>query len=214
MTEIIIFGTGGHAKVVYDILLKQNKYKPVAFVSISETITYFLDLPHVHQSKLAASGFNAGIVAIGDNSVRASVVEYVKSQMTDFKFISAIHPSAQIAEDVNIGKGAVVMANVAINPGTIVGEHVILNTISSVDHDCKIGQYASIAPGCILGGNVEVGEYSAISIGAVVKHGIKIGKHTVVGAGALVLEDIGDFKMAYGSPCKVIRSRVAGEKYL
>lgn len=214
MKEVVIFGTGGHAKVVYDILLRQNLYKPVAFISDRENMANFLDLPHMHQNKLSESGFLVGIVAIGDNFVRGSMVKFINSQKAAFKFVTAIHPSAQVATDVILEEGVVVMAQCAVNSGTRVGAHVILNTGSLVDHDCKVEAFSSIAPGCTLGGDINMGEYSAISLGAVVKHGIRIGKHTVIGAGALVLEDVDDFKMAYGNPCKVIRTRIQGEKYL
>ncbi|WP_318999811.1 hypothetical protein [Mesobacillus sp. S13] len=39
------------------------------------------------------------------------------------------------------------MANAVINPDTIVGSHCIINTKSSVDHDCRIGDYVTVSPG-------------------------------------------------------------------
>ncbi|MBY0553597.1 NeuD/PglB/VioB family sugar acetyltransferase [bacterium] len=214
MENVVIFGTGGHAKVVTDILLRQKIYKPVAFLSLNESLTTFLGLPHFHQSILPQKNFKTGVVAIGDNFIRSQVVEFIKTHIPDFKFITAVHPSAQIAGDVVLSDGTVVMANCVVNSGSNIGSHAILNTGSVVDHDCKIEQFASIAPGCVLGGNVVVGEFSAISLGANVIHGKKIGQHTVIGAGALVLEDVEGFKVAYGSPCREIRSRTQGEKYL
>jgi sugar O-acyltransferase (sialic acid O-acetyltransferase NeuD family) len=214
MKNIVIFGIGGHSKVVCDILVKQNKYRPIAFVSLNESISIFMGIPHVHQSKFADIACELGIIAIGDNFIRNQVSEFILSKKPHFNFISAIHPSAQIADGVKIGEGSVVMALSALNSDTVVKRHVIINTHSSVDHDGLIGDFASIAPGCALGGNVEVGSFSAVSLGAQVIHNIKIGEHSVIGAGALVLNDIGDFKVAYGIPCKEMRDRIKGEKYL
>jgi acetyltransferase-like isoleucine patch superfamily enzyme len=101
-----------------------------------------------------------------------------------------------------------------LNSETVLGENVIINTGATVDHDCKIDSFASIAPGCTLGGNVTLGAFAALSLGAKVVHNKKIGIHTVVGAGSVVLNDIADYKIAYGSPCRVIRDRKEGEKYL
>jgi len=214
MQEIVIFGCGGHAKVVYDIVLKQNKFKPVAFVSDSTTQTNYLGLPHIRQSDFADFHVNSGIVAIGDNWVRSQIVSFITGVKKQFQFVTAIHPSAQIGAEVKIGDGVVVMPLVCINSGTQVYDHVILNTHSSIDHDCQIGNYASIAPGVAVGGNCEIGDHSAISIGATVIHGRMIGKHSVVGAGSVVIKNIGEFEVAYGVPCKVIRKRTQGEKYL
>lgn len=214
MKEVVIFGTGGHAKVVYDILIKQNIYKPVAFFSLNENLESFNDTPHYHQSKFAEMRFDTGIVAIGDNSVRSEVVEFILQNKSEFSFISAVHPSAHLGQGVSIGNGSAVMAGVVVNSSTSIGPHVILNTGSIIDHDCKIDDYASIAPGCTLGGNVKVGQYSAISLGANIIHGQSIGAHTVVGAGSLVLKNVGDFQLAYGVPCTEIKKRTSGEKYL
>ena len=214
MVDIVIFGTGGHAKVVYDIILCQKIYNPVAFVSLNDEMTSFLGIPHYHQNKIQELELHAGVVAIGDNFIRSQVVEGILNQKPNFNFVTAVHPTSCLGRDVVLGAGTVAMANSVLNIGTKIGRHVVVNTSSSVDHDGDIGQFASLAPGCVLGGNVTVGEFSAISLCAQVVHGVKIGSHTVVGAGALVLDDIENFKVAYGSPCRVVRTRVAGEKYL
>nr|BDT26869.1 acetyltransferase [Bacteriovorax sp. HI3] len=212
--EVIIFGTGGHSKVVYDIIVKEGVYTPVAFVSLNQNLKTFLDLPHYHQNEFSKLKFEAGVVAIGDNWVRSKIVETVISINKNFNFIKAIHPSAQIGTGCIIGKGTVVMANTVINPFSTVGEHSIINTSSSIDHDCTVGNFASIAPGATLGGTVSIGDFSTISLGANVIHGRTVGPHTVVGAGSLVIKDIEDHAFAYGLPCKVIRKRAEDEKYL
>ena len=43
---------------------------------------------------------------------------------------------------------------------------------------------------------------------------LQIGDNTVVGAGSLVLKSLPDNVLAYGNPCKIIRSREKGEKFL
>ncbi|MBY0413164.1 MAG: acetyltransferase [Bdellovibrionales bacterium] len=213
-SEVVIFGSGGHAKVVYDILLKEGLHTPVAFLSMDKNLKTFLGLPHYHHDELSKLKYDSGIIAIGDNWTRAKLAKIILTENKNFIFVSAIHPSSQLGIGTVIGKGSVVMANVAINPYCQIGEHVIINTSSSVDHDCIVGNFSSIAPGAVLGGNVKVGEFSAISLGANVIHGKKVGNHSVVGAGSLVRNDIEDYVVAYGSPCRVIRKRTEDEKYL
>ena len=74
--------------------------------------------------------------------------------------------------------------------------------------------FSSLAPGVTTGGNVYIGEYSAISLGAKIIHNVVIGKHTVVGAGSTVLKNLPDNCVAYNTPAKIGRNRIAGEKYL
>lgn len=213
LIDIVIFGTGGHARVVYDLVLKSEKYKVVAFVS-NQQIENFLGINHIHESQLPALGVKLGVVAIGDNWIRSKVVEKVKNLVEDFDYVSLIHPSVSVGLGVEIGKGTVVMAGSTINPFAKIGEHIIINTHSSLDHETEMDDFSSLAPGCVLGGNVSIGAYTAVSIGAKIIHGIKIGEHTVIGAGSIVVEDHESFSVYYGTPSKKIRERTKGEEYL
>ena len=68
-----------------------------------------------------------------------------------------IHPNAVVADDVEIGCGSVVMAGAVINPGAKIGKGVIVNTSSSIDHDCVLGVYVHVSVGAHLAGTVTVG---------------------------------------------------------
>jgi sugar O-acyltransferase (sialic acid O-acetyltransferase NeuD family) len=214
MKKIAIIGAGGHARVVYDIILKQQQFEVEAFFALSPQEDQFLGHPLLEQELLYDHTLAAGVVAIGDNWIRAQVVKKILDQRAGFEFITAIHPSASIGYRAKVGPGTVVMPQVVVGPGTHVGSHCILNTSSAIDHDGRMEDYSSIAPGATLGGNVEVGEFSAISLGAQIIHGKRVGEHSVVGAGATVVQDIPSFKVAYGTPCKVVRERAKGDSYL
>ena len=215
MGKIAIFGTGGHAKVVYDIILKQKEYETVCFFSLADNLKSFLNIPHYHQDEFASSEIFKGVVAIGDNFIRAKTVNLIKKYKPNFEFISAIHPQSIIDRStVKVGAGAVVMANAVINPSAIIGDHVILNTSCTVDHDSVLHNFSSLAPGVNLGGNVILDEFASVGLGANVIHGVTIGAHSVIGAGAAVVGNISAYKVAYGVPCKEQKTRLAGDRYL
>jgi sugar O-acyltransferase (sialic acid O-acetyltransferase NeuD family) len=214
MKNIVIFGTSGHAKVVFDILEKQKIFKVVGFISSNEKINSYLGLPHFHQNSLHELDFDSGVVAIGDNATREFLVNFIKNIKPNFKFINAIHPSAQLAHDLTLGEGLVIMAGGVVNSGSVIGDHVIINTKASVDHDCKLESFVSLAPNVTLGGFVEIKKMSAIGLGANIIHNIKIEEEVVVGAGSLVLQAIEKNSVVYGNPSKAIRKRSHGDKYL
>jgi sugar O-acyltransferase (sialic acid O-acetyltransferase NeuD family) len=220
MEPIVVFGASGHAAVVIDILEKQGQYCVRGIIDThkdqeSKVLGHSVlgseeILPRFSESE----GIRAGIVAIGDNWIRARVVGRVRRILPGFRFVSAIHPSAQIGRDVAIGPGSAVMAGAVLNPRSRIGEHSIINTMASVDHDNTIGDFASLAPRAATGGNVRIGRFSAVCMGAIVAHGISIGEHTIIGAGATVLESVPDFVVAFGTPASVRRARQSGDKYL
>lgn len=214
-SNIVIFGAGGHAKVVADIILSAKKYNISSFIDDSKKNQSIWNIPIISESDfLKKKIINKGIIAIGDNSVREKVAQKIKNIMPDFIFITAIHPTSYIATDTQIKEGTVVMANSTINPSSIVGAHCIINTNSSVDHDCIIHDYASLAPNSCIGGNCEIGKSTAISIGATLFHRIKIGENVIVGGGSVVTRDIRSKTVVYGVPAKVIRERNPEDKYL
>jgi sugar O-acyltransferase (sialic acid O-acetyltransferase NeuD family) len=154
------------------------------------------------------------LIAIGDNWKRHLVSEKVKSLLPQFQFVHVVHPSAQVARGVTIGDGSVLMAGAIVNSDSGVGRFCILNTRASLDHDSLMEDFSSLAPNAVTGGNVQIGTCSAVSLGASIIHGVKIGEHSVIGAGALVVDDIPHHSVAYGTPAKVMRKRVEGDKYL
>ena len=65
--------------------------------------------------------------------------------------------------------------------------------------------YAHVAPGVSLCGNVRIGKRTLIGVGSCVIPKISIGSDSVIGAGSVVVNDIPSGVIAYGNPCKVIK---------
>ena len=81
--------------------------------------------------------------------------------------------------------------------------HCIVNTASSIDHDCILEDFTFIGPNATLCGGVEIGECSFIGAGSVILPYIKIGKNCIIGAGSVVTKNIPDNSTAYGNPAKI-----------
>jgi sugar O-acyltransferase (sialic acid O-acetyltransferase NeuD family) len=209
MTRVLIVGAGGHGQVVADILRRMHDAGQVV-----EPLGFLDDDPAWQQQTVAGlpvlgktADFprldcDALVVAIGRNHIRQQVVGWLQAQGATF-FI-ARHPTAVIAPDVMIGSGSMIAANVVINTGTVIGSHVILNTACTVDHHNQIGNFAHIAPGAHLGGDVRVGMGSLIGIGGVIAPQRAIGDWCTVGAGAVVIDDVPEGVTAVGVPAHPI----------
>lgn len=215
---IVVFGAGGHAKAMIEVIEKQGLYEITGLLdankSIGETIYGYKVLGDDSWLEKHSTSIYGAIVGIGDNWTRGVIVRKLLKAIPNLTFCTAIHPSAQIARGVCIGAGSVIMANAVVNSDAVIGEHTILYPGVSVDHDSNIGSFVSFAPKAATGGDVRVGHYSAISIGATLIHGITIGEHSVIGAGSTVLSNIPSYTVAFGTPAKPIRSRKQGERYL
>lgn len=196
--RLIIIGAGGHGKVIADNAVK-NGYAEICFVDDHATgscmgfpiIGTGVDIPALNDGK---TDF---IIGVGSNETRKRIAE-----AHDVNWVTLIHPSAQIAMNVSIGKGTVVMANAVINACAAVGEHCIINTGAIVEHDNMIGDYAHISPNVALGGTVRVGDLTHVGIGAVVRNNIRICDMCTIGAGAVVVKNIDRCGTYIGVPIK------------
>lgn len=204
---IFVFGASGHAKVVIDALERAAFYRIAAIIDdntarhgqpfFGYTVAGGREaLLQLHQQGMVG----AGIVAIGDNRIRAMIAAWLTQQ--GIARIAAVHPGAQVGRGADIGAGSVLMAGVVVNPDAIIGADCIINTGATVDHDCRIGNAVHIAPGCHLCGHVTVGSGSLIGTGCTVVPGVTIGANVLVGAGSTVLRDVPDGARVAGSPCR------------
>jgi sugar O-acyltransferase (sialic acid O-acetyltransferase NeuD family) len=220
MTNIFIIGGGNQSHYTIDIIEKENKYNIVGIIDSvhpigSDRFGYKVlgrqsDIRDLTE-KYKTFG---GIIAIGDNWGRSNVYNEIINLIPTFEFYNAIHPSVIIGNNVSIGKGVVAMAGCIFNPKSTIGDFTFFATGSQIEHDCFIDDFASVSAGSVLGGHVKISKYSAVTLGVTILDRIVIGENSVIGSGSLVLKDIPDDVLAYGNPCKIIRSRNKGEKFL
>lgn len=217
--RLAVVGAGGHARVILDVFRRGQVLDVVGLLDRTlpegERFGYrVLGTPEEIERIAGAFGITAIFVAIGDNWRRAQVTEGIAAGTAELDFPSAIHPSAVVGDDVQVGAGTSLLAGSVLGPGSRIGRGTVINTNASVDHDCSLGEYSSISPGATLAGGVEVGPYVVVGPGACVIEQVRIGEHTVVGAGAVVTRDLPSNVVAYGNPAKVVRRRDAGAPYL
>ena len=205
MENIVLIGGGNQAHYTIDIIHEVG----------SERFGHKI-LGRQENLKELISQYNiyGGVISIGDNWSRYYVSQQIIQNNPDFKFVNAIHPSVIIGNTTELGFGIVAMAGCIFNPKAKIGNFTFFATGAQVEHDNIIHDYASISAGSLTGGYVTLGKFSAITLGVTVLDRIEIGENTVVGAGSLVTKSLPDNVLAYGNPCKVIRNRNQGEKFL
>jgi sugar O-acyltransferase (sialic acid O-acetyltransferase NeuD family) len=213
--SIFVFGAGGHAVSVANVAIAAG-YSISCFVDERKSPSTLLGIEVVGKVREAIAKDSKAncAIAVGDNYARERVVIELESEFSDLEFPCLIHPSATLSTFTTVGHGTIVMPGAVIGPNSRVGSFCLINTLSSIDHDCEMDDFSSLAPGVVTGGTVKIGKRSAVSIGAVIKHGITIGKDSIVGANSYLNQDITDLVVAYGNPAKQIRSRLLGEAYL
>jgi sugar O-acyltransferase (sialic acid O-acetyltransferase NeuD family) len=113
-----------------------------------------------------------------------------------------IHPSAWVGLDVELAPGVIVCAGANVTTNVRLGRHTHLNLQATVGHDCRIGEYVTVAPMTAISGNVTLEDEVELGTGVSVIPGVTIGRGTLIGAGAVVTRDIAPGMVAVGVPAR------------
>ena len=197
MNRLVIIGASGHGKVVADIATL-NGYKDIVFLDNDPEIKNCAGYPVLGPDTMTSELDGDVFVAVGNAETRKRLMERDMAR----SFPALIHPSAVIAKSAEVSAGSVVMAGAVINPGARIGKGCIINTSSSVDHDCVVGDYVHISVGAHLSGTVVVGTGTWIGTGAIVSNNVNIGGECIIGAGAVVIKDILEAGTYIGVPAR------------
>jgi sugar O-acyltransferase (sialic acid O-acetyltransferase NeuD family) len=143
------------------------------------------------------------VVGIGSPVVKRRVIEMLAAEGVRFRGL--VHPRAELTPYVRMGIGVVITAGCVLTNDIVLGDHVHLNRLSTVGHDCRVGAFTHLAPGSVLSGNVTIGEGCDIGTNACVIQNLTVGEWSIVGAGAAVIDDLPPHCTAVGVPARVIR---------
>jgi len=196
--RIAIIGAGGHAAVVASTAIAAgNEVAGFFDDEPSRWGTQILGIPVMGPiSRLSGAGCSHAIIGIGDNRVRRTLAEKI-----DMEWITVVHPFAWVHPEVPLGEGTIICAGSVVQPGAEIGSHVIINTRSSVDHHCRVGNYAHIAVAHLAGG-ASVGEGVLMALGSIVLPKIQVGGWATVGAGAVATKDVAPETTVVGVPAR------------
>lgn len=196
--RLAILGAGGHGRVVAEA---------AGLAGLSRVTRFDDSVPGVDGTSddlvRRLAEFEGVIVAIGSNLARRH--HQLRLGSLGAPFATVIHPAAVVSPSARLGPGCYVGPLAVVGPGATVGDGAIVNSSSCIDHDCRIGAFVHVAPGCALSGNTQLDEGAWIGTGSAVREGVRVGGWSLVGAGSVVVAALPPHVVAYGNPARVQR---------
>jgi UDP-N-acetylbacillosamine N-acetyltransferase len=200
----IVIGYSGHAYVVIDTLLSNN-YLVIGYCENQEKTNnpYLLKYFGPERNLGVLDNLKSAdvFIGIGKNSIRAGVFDYLVENKISCPFV--IHKSAYVSSLCDLGSGSVIMPGAVVNTQTKIGNAVICNSSSVIEHGSQISDYVHIGPGAVLAGDVSIGSFTFVGANAFVREGIKVGAHVTIGAGSVITKDVADGVTIFGNPARI-----------
>jgi len=194
-----IVGAGGFGREVYWSLNPIERNNTVFFVDEE-----YWD--NTNKKILPISQFNPNeyelVVAIADSYHRERIVN---SLPTNTKYFTHIHPTAQIhGDDVYVGEGSIICAGTIITTNVKIGKHAHINLITTIGHDCVIGDYFTTSPGVQISGNETIGNRVYFGTRSCIKQKLSVCDNVTVGMNAGVVKNITEPGTYVGTPAQKI----------
>lgn len=215
MENIVILGTGGNCVDILDTL---NAINSAAGDARFRCAGFLDDDPATHGSTVR------GVPVLGGLSQARSFPEarfvngigsprnFWRKQeiisttgVSDDRFVTVVHPSAQVSPLATLGTGTVVLQNSVIAAGAAVGRHVMILALCVVSHDSVIGDYSTLANAACISGNVQTGQACYFGAHCSVREGVVVGDFALCGMGSNVLDDVLADSVMVGNPARRLR---------
>jgi sugar O-acyltransferase (sialic acid O-acetyltransferase NeuD family) len=204
-----IFGSGGFAKEVYQIINESgldSNFK--GFIESDDLLIHknnsnLLSFSVFPLSKIANN--SAIYIAVGDSFLRKKIV--FEELTNKFDYPNLIHPKTIISNWVNLSDGTIICAGTIITVDVKMGRFAQLNLNTTIGHDCVIGDFFTTAPGVHISGNCLIGHNVYVGSGAVIKQGISICDNVTIGMGAVITKDITEPGTYIGSPARKLEKK-------
>lgn len=196
--DLLIFGGGGHAKSIIDLIRTINQAEIAGIVDDTLPLgSLVMGVPILgnsqHLDELRDRGLRYAINTvggIGKPDVRVKVFE--RLDQAGFQFPTLIHPRAFVETSAKLAEGNQILPMAYVGSESSIGFGCIINYGAIISHDCVLGDYVNLSPGATLAGGVQIGERSQIGMRATINLDLSIGMNVRIGNGATIKKDVPD----------------------
>lgn len=216
--KVVIIGAGGFGREVLDVIDACNQqeggmYEPLGFIVDTQYEvpgTLVNDLPILGGFDwLEKNVANVAVICgVGSSHHRYQLIK--RAEDIGCTFFSLIHPSAILTRWTQIGEGVVITAGTIFTNQIQIGNHVHINLGCTIGHDAVLMDFATLAPGVHVSGNVVLGHGCYVGTGVNFREKLQVGEWSIVGAGSTVVHDVPPNTTVVGVPGSVIKVRKSG----
>jgi sugar O-acyltransferase (sialic acid O-acetyltransferase NeuD family) len=147
---------------------------------------------------------HAVIFAIGSWRTRLARFDIVRRlAVPRERWLSLVHPGAQVFDGVRVGAGCIVHAGAVVLSGSVLDDFVILSPHALIGDDNHLGEGALVGGNATTTAGAKIGPYVHLGAASCVGEGVSVGAGAQVGIGSVVLRDVPPGAFVLGNPARV-----------
>lgn len=209
MKSLYIVGAGGFGREVYcwlhDAFATERAWEFSGF--LDDNLEALRNFDYEKGVVSTIDGFSPAaddlfVCGIGSVPAKRNICEPLLKRGA--QFLTVVHPSVIVGDNVRLGKGVVLCPGVVLTCDIRLGDMVMVNCQSSAGHDVSIGAWSTVSGHCDLTGQTTLGAGAFLGSGARVIPGKTIGDDAVVGAGSVVIRSVAAGQKVFGVPARVL----------
>jgi len=194
---IFIYGNGGRAKLIKELLLRNNRNYKFKFLKKIKNI----DFKEINKT-LRKNKDSKFYIGISDPNLQKNYYQKFKKKIIKINQKPIIDPSSIIKSNVKIGKNSLILENAVIGPNVKIGNNVFIGSNSIINHDSKVGNFTTVGHGSNIAGNVKIMSLCFIGISSTIQQNVNIGKNVVTGSASNITKNCLANNTYYGNPAK------------
>ena len=206
-----VYGASGYGREVMPVaraqLLQLGLVGRLMFVddgASESTLNGQRVLPYTDFLEMPASERYVAI-AIANSKVRQTLA--ARCAQDGVRAWSLRAPNTVVMDEVAIGEGAILGPFVTLTSNIRIGRYFHANIYSYVAHDCVIGDFVTFAPSVQCNGNVVVEDHAYVGTSAILRQGeperpLVIGAGAIIGMGAVVTKSVPPGSVVVGNPAR------------
>jgi acetyltransferase-like isoleucine patch superfamily enzyme len=207
MRDLIILGTGVHAREMAEIVERVNGVEPswrlLGYIAgpggASHVGKVFNDHTVLGCEDCMAEYPTAWFMP--ENDFPASV------DVPRDRLATLVDPSCFVSRTASIGAGCVLYPNCFVGLRAVLGDRVFVLSGSVVNHDDRLEDRVVLCSGVILAGSVCVESDCYLGQGCMIRQNLRVGRGSLIGMGSVVVTDVPPHSVMAGNPARKLRNR-------
>jgi UDP-N-acetylbacillosamine N-acetyltransferase len=207
--SIVIYGAGPLAKLMQYYFEEDSSTKVVAF-SVDpayQSERMFCRRPVVPFDQLTTEypPSEVGLfVAIGYRNMRNRILMFNRACALGYELVNYVSSRAITYSDLSIGKNNALMANVHVEPFTLIGHNNLFFSDTLIAHNVTIGNGNVLAARVLIGGNSKVQNSCFFGNGTILINEVAIADETHTFPGTVIVQDTKACTKYLGNPARQI----------